>query len=79
MGFVGHFIRSSLSHDLNIMQIEIDSIRRNKNWTMVQLPIDTKTIGCRQIFKTKDKSKSKIDTYKAQLVPKAMRKGRNQL
>lgn len=50
------------------MQDEIESMKENKTWNLVELPSDRKAIGCKWIFKIKMDSSGKISRYKARLV-----------
>nr|GFB07879.1 ribonuclease H-like domain-containing protein [Tanacetum cinerariifolium] len=44
------------------------TLRRNDNWDIVDLPNDRKAIGSKWILKIKYKSSGEIDRYKARLV-----------
>ena len=46
------------------------SMNDNGVWDLVELLVGVKTIGCKQIFKTKRDSKDNIVRYKAHLVTK---------
>ena len=63
---------SSLEANLweQAINIEIDSIKKNKTWTLVDLPKGAKPIGCKWIFKIKYNHDGSIDKYKARLVAK---------
>ena len=52
------------------MKSEIDSIERNKIWTLVELSFNRKTIGCKWIYKLKFVENGIIECYKARLVAK---------
>lgn len=52
------------------MYDEIATIERNNTWDISNLPKGHKTIGVKQIFKTKLKESSKVDNYRVQLVAK---------
>ena len=41
----------------------MESLDRNQTWTLVDLPKDSKAIGCRWVFRKKDN-----EQYKARLV-----------
>ena len=43
----------------------MESLDRNQTWTLVDLPKDSKAIGCRWVFRKKDTKQ-----YKAKLVAK---------
>ena len=49
---------------------EIESIVKNKTWTLVDLPPNRKPIGCRWIFKIKHNASGNVERYKARLVAK---------
>uniref|UniRef100_A0AAV1V8S7 Reverse transcriptase Ty1/copia-type domain-containing protein n=1 Tax=Peronospora matthiolae TaxID=2874970 RepID=A0AAV1V8S7_9STRA len=49
---------------------EIDSLRKNKTWQLVQLPKGRKTIGCRWVFRVKETQDGGIERFKARLVAK---------
>ena len=57
-------------HWKNAMDDELDSIKKNKVWELVELPKGRKPIGCKWIFKKKFKSDGTLDKYKARLVAK---------
>lgn len=50
------------------MQKEIDALEHNKTWDIVTSPIGKKAIGCKWIFKVKQKADGTIKRYKARLV-----------
>ncbi|CAL2255785.1 unnamed protein product [Prunus armeniaca] len=52
------------------MDVEIDAIRRNNTWELIDLPVGGKTIEVKWIFKTKIKENGEIFKYKARLVAK---------
>ncbi|XP_073062026.1 uncharacterized protein [Primulina eburnea] len=49
---------------------EMDSIMANKTWELVDLPLGSKPIDCKWIFKKKMKTNGTIDKFKARLVAK---------
>ena len=49
---------------------EIDSILQNHTWKLVDLPLGSKPLGYKWIFKRKTKTDGTIDKYKARLVIK---------
>jgi hypothetical protein len=54
----------------NAMKEEMNSIKSNEVWDLVELPNDAKAIGCKWVFKTKKDSLGNIERYKARLVAK---------
>jgi hypothetical protein len=50
------------------MQEEINSIRQNDTWTLLELPPDKKAISSRWVYKVKPGSHGKPSRYKARLV-----------
>ena len=61
---------------MEAMREELNSIRKNNVWTLVDLPNNRKPIGSKWIFKQKLDASGKVDKYKARLVAKDT-KGRN--
>ena len=49
---------------------EIDSINKNKTWSLIDKPSETKVIGLKWIFKIKKNVDGTINKYKARLVAK---------
>ncbi|XP_068312525.1 uncharacterized protein [Pyrus communis] len=52
------------------MQLELDSMNKNKVWELVELPQRCKPIGCKWVYKAKKCSKGDIERYKTRLVAK---------
>ena len=52
------------------MVAELESMKVNDVWTLVQLPKSHKAIGCKWVFKTKMCADGNIERYKARLVAK---------
>lgn len=52
------------------MDQEIDAIRRNETWELVQLPESRKTLGVKWVYRTKLKQNGEVEKYKARLVVK---------
>ena len=55
---------------LNAMKEEINSMKHNCVWDLVELPKDCKRVGCKWAFKTKRDSHDNFEHYKARLVAK---------
>ncbi|KAK4404157.1 Retrovirus-related Pol polyprotein from transposon TNT 1-94 [Sesamum angolense] len=55
---------------IDAMNEKIKSMKDKDVWELVQLPEDTKPIGCKWIFKTKRDSKGNVERYKTRLVAK---------
>jgi hypothetical protein len=52
------------------MNQEFESIEKNKNWDVVDLPRHKKSIGVKWVYKTKLNEKGQIEKDKARLVAK---------
>ena len=55
---------------LDAMRDEIQSMRHNGVWELVELPEGHRPIGCKWVYKTKRDPKGKIEKFKARLVTK---------
>ncbi|GKC90447.1 retrotransposon protein, putative, ty1-copia subclass [Tanacetum coccineum] len=55
---------------LNAMNVEMQSIKDNEVWDLVDLPPDSKTVGSKWLFKKKTDMDEAVHTYKARLVAK---------
>ncbi|KAK1441291.1 hypothetical protein QVD17_07138 [Tagetes erecta] len=55
---------------LEAMNAEMQSMRDNKVWDLVELPPDSRAIGSKWLFKRKPDMHGKIHTYKARLLAK---------
>ncbi|GKC63812.1 retrotransposon protein, putative, ty1-copia subclass [Tanacetum coccineum] len=55
---------------LNVMNVEMQSMKDNKVWELVVLPPNGKTIGSKWLFKKKTGMDEAVHTYKARLVVK---------
>ena len=68
------FLEAISSSDANLweqaIRTEIDSIKKNNTWTLVDLLEGANPIGCKWIFKRKYNPDESIDKYKARLVAK---------
>lgn len=49
---------------------ELNSLKENETWSLVDLPADKKPIQCKWVFKIKKDSDGKVTKYKARLVAK---------
>ncbi|KAJ0868674.1 putative RNA-directed DNA polymerase [Helianthus annuus] len=52
------------------MKIEMNSIERNKTWFLTDLPVGSKAIGLKWVFKVKRNADGSLNKYKARLVAK---------
>lgn len=59
-------------HDnwLLAMKEEMSSLHKNKTWELVKLPKGKKAIGCKWVYRKKEATSGKGETYKARLVAK---------
>ena len=57
-------------HWVQAMNQEIDSIKKNKTWDLVDFPSHKKSIGVKWVYKTKLNEKGQIEKHKARLVAK---------
>ena len=55
---------------LDAMRDEIQSMRHNGVWELIELPEGQRPIGCKWVYKTKRDSKGKVEKFKARLVAK---------
>ncbi|GJV85125.1 retrotransposon protein, putative, ty1-copia subclass [Tanacetum coccineum] len=55
---------------LNAMNVEMQSMKDNKVWELIELPPDAKTVGHKWLFKKKTDMDGAVHTYKARLVAK---------
>lgn len=53
---------------VEVMKEEIDTIEKNKTWTLVYLPTDKNNIGVKWVYKTKMNEKSQVEKHKARLL-----------
>ena len=52
------------------MKDELDSMKSNEVWDLIELPKGVQAIGCKWVYKTKRDSLGNIERYKARLVAK---------
>ncbi|KAJ3705170.1 hypothetical protein LUZ61_008875 [Rhynchospora tenuis] len=52
------------------MSSEINALARNKTWVLVPPPLNQKIIGCKWVYKLKQKPDGTVERYKARLVAK---------
>lgn len=55
---------------IHAIQEEIKALEENKTWSLVPLPENKHTIGCKWEFKIKYKSDGLIERFKARLLAK---------
>jgi histone deacetylase 1/2 len=55
---------------LQAMKAKYDALMTNNTWTLVPLPANRQTIGCKWVFKLKQNLDGSINMYKAWLVAK---------
>jgi len=64
-------ISSDQSSDWNKAMIdELDSMKKNDVWDLVELPNGVKPVGCKWVFKTKLDPNGNVERFKARLVAK---------
>jgi hypothetical protein len=51
---------------------ELESMKKNNVWDLVELPNDAKPVGCKWVFKTKLDPKWNVERYKVRLVAKRL-------
>lgn len=52
------------------IDVEMEAIRKNGTWELIELPKDAKKIGVKWMYKTKFNENGEVDKYKDQLVAK---------
>ena len=52
------------------MNNEMDSMKSNSVWELVDLPDGIKPIGCKWVYKRKKDAEGRVETFKARLVAK---------
>ena len=58
---------------LEAMKFEMESMKVNDVWTLVDAPEGVKPIECKWVFKRKRGADEKVETYKVRLVVKGYR------
>ncbi|KAL0551073.1 hypothetical protein IC582_010150 [Cucumis melo] len=64
-----HFANFALFAGIAVDQ-EIDAIRRNETWELMELPTNKQALGVKWVHRTKLKSDGNVEKYKARLVVK---------
>jgi len=64
-------------HWKEVIESEINFILQNNTWKLVDLPLGTKHIGCKWIFRRKYFLDGSIDKFKARLVAKGFTQKQN--
>lgn len=54
----------------NACEEEIESIKKNRTWTLVDMPVGCKAIGLKWVFKLKRNADGSVNKHKARLVAK---------
>ncbi|GKE23400.1 retrotransposon protein, putative, ty1-copia subclass [Tanacetum coccineum] len=57
---------------LAAVNVEMQSMKDNQVWDLVDLPLNSKTVGSKWLFKNKTDMDSNIHTYKARIVVKGL-------
>ncbi|XP_075104363.1 putative mitochondrial protein AtMg00820 [Nicotiana tabacum] len=52
------------------MTQELNALKENETWSLVDLPIGKVPIGCKWVFKIKYRADGEVERYKARLVAK---------
>jgi hypothetical protein len=47
---------------------ELEALKKNKTWELIDLPKGKNTIGCKWIYSVKQNAEGKVERYKARLV-----------
>ncbi|GJV39854.1 retrotransposon protein, putative, ty1-copia subclass [Tanacetum coccineum] len=63
-------VRPCVDKWLNAMNVEMQSMKDNEVWILVELPPNGKTVGSKWLFKKKTDMDGAVHTYKARLVAK---------
>ncbi|GKE38513.1 retrotransposon protein, putative, ty1-copia subclass, partial [Tanacetum coccineum] len=74
LGEPANYKAALLDHEsdkwLNAMNVEMQSMKDNEVWDLVDLPPNDKTVGSKWLFKKKTDMDGAVHTYKARLVAK---------
>ena len=54
------------------MKIEIEALKLNKTWHIVDIPPNVKPIDCKWVYKIKHHPDGSVEWYKARLVAKGL-------
>lgn len=54
----------------NACEEEIESIKKNRTWTLIDMPVGCKAIGLKWVFKLKRNADGSVNKHKARLVAK---------
>lgn len=52
------------------MEVEMDALKKNATWELVDLPKGKKTMGCKCMYTVNHKADESLERYKARLVAK---------
>lgn len=52
------------------MATELDALKKNHTWTLEDLPVGKKIVGCKWVYKIKHRADGTVERYKARLVAK---------
>lgn len=55
---------------ITVMDEELEALKKNRTWEIVELPKNKSTVGCKWTYKLKYNSQGKMGRYKARLVAK---------
>ncbi|GKA52162.1 zinc finger, CCHC-type containing protein [Tanacetum coccineum] len=69
-GYIKYQIDMDTMLILRTMNTEMQSMKDNQVWYLVDLPSNGRTVGCKWLFKKKTKTDGNVHTFKARLVAK---------
>ncbi|GKB26820.1 ribonuclease H-like domain-containing protein [Tanacetum coccineum] len=55
---------------IEAINLEIEALNRNMTWVIIELPVGSKPIGCKWVFKLKYKSNGSVEIFMTRLVAK---------